>query len=657
MKTLSVRLEAASVSGGKYWEVEVEGCDYRIRFGKLGQSKDWSVKTFETNEEAMKEAEKKMRAKLKKGYAEVASETAGASTESQGQMLSFEDADALQKGELRARFEGDFESVLYFDGDLQLKGDFLSSVEKLATGEFDLIVVTGNLTVEGRIALYDYTPSLIVQGITRAETLEGGDCEVYVDTAILDFYLYGFMSDGILETGELTAPYVINYGHHLVTNLENSVSIDNYGDDPDYQFGSENIKASFVKAVLSDDYEDDEDEREVDVGKLYSRLKAKKTVLKKGAMTTQQQAHFDIGIAILAKDVELDLRARKLDAFPLRICEMSWLKRLNIGANNLGSLPAEISKLTNLEELYVDSCNLVRLPKEIGELKSLRILSVAGNLVEGEVGFALPDTIGELTALEELNISGVCGALDSGEHGFLPGVHPVILPSSMGNLRKLKKLIANYSNPVFPSEMLGMESMEEISMNGGTWLYLVVVPKGLGSFPNLKKLDLGSNFFLEIPDELCELSNLEELNLSTLYRVTKPLPDLSRLSKLRVLKFNGNSPHTGVPNTPQSILAELFTMDLPALEELAIDRWGESTSGYGDDKVVYRDVMSAELISEIGRFKKLRKIDFSFNGLQALPDSFYTLKDIEEVDFEYANFSENEQEKIMATFPNATFRF
>lgn len=70
MTEFSHYLEAESVSGGKYWDAKVDDCDFCVRFGKLGQEKEWTVKTFDSNEAALKEANKKLKAKLKKGYAE-----------------------------------------------------------------------------------------------------------------------------------------------------------------------------------------------------------------------------------------------------------------------------------------------------------------------------------------------------------------------------------------------------------------------------------------------------------------------------------------------------------------------------------------------------------------------------------------------------------
>lgn len=65
-----VYLVSRSKSGGKFWELEVEGKEMRTRYGKLGQEKSWSSKTFDSHEKAMAEGEKKANAKRRKGYVE-----------------------------------------------------------------------------------------------------------------------------------------------------------------------------------------------------------------------------------------------------------------------------------------------------------------------------------------------------------------------------------------------------------------------------------------------------------------------------------------------------------------------------------------------------------------------------------------------------------
>ncbi len=72
-------LVAESSSGGKFWEARVDGAVMSLRYGKVGQTKSWTTKSFASGEAALKEARKKMKAKVSKGYAEAeVSEDGGA---------------------------------------------------------------------------------------------------------------------------------------------------------------------------------------------------------------------------------------------------------------------------------------------------------------------------------------------------------------------------------------------------------------------------------------------------------------------------------------------------------------------------------------------------------------------------------------------------
>jgi len=53
----------------KFYEVVVDGCEMSIRYGRIGANGTCSVKTLATNEKALAEAAKKIKAKEKKGYA------------------------------------------------------------------------------------------------------------------------------------------------------------------------------------------------------------------------------------------------------------------------------------------------------------------------------------------------------------------------------------------------------------------------------------------------------------------------------------------------------------------------------------------------------------------------------------------------------------
>lgn len=66
---MSSYVVATSSTGGKFWEIEVEGCDVRTRYGKVGQTKKWSTKTYSSAEEALKQGTSALRKKMNKGYA------------------------------------------------------------------------------------------------------------------------------------------------------------------------------------------------------------------------------------------------------------------------------------------------------------------------------------------------------------------------------------------------------------------------------------------------------------------------------------------------------------------------------------------------------------------------------------------------------------
>lgn len=66
------RFEFKQGSSYKFWEIHVEGKSYTARYGKVGTEGQTQSKTLATPEKAAAEAEKKIREKVGKGYAEVA---------------------------------------------------------------------------------------------------------------------------------------------------------------------------------------------------------------------------------------------------------------------------------------------------------------------------------------------------------------------------------------------------------------------------------------------------------------------------------------------------------------------------------------------------------------------------------------------------------
>lgn len=70
------RFELVEGTSSKFWEIELEGAGFTVRFGRIGTAGQTQQKSFATPEKARAEHDKLVAEKVKKGYAEVGA-TAG----------------------------------------------------------------------------------------------------------------------------------------------------------------------------------------------------------------------------------------------------------------------------------------------------------------------------------------------------------------------------------------------------------------------------------------------------------------------------------------------------------------------------------------------------------------------------------------------------
>ncbi len=171
---------------------------------------------------------------------------------------------------------------------------------------------------------------------------------------------------------------------------------------------------------------------------------------------------------------ELDLSLLDLKKLPDSFKYLTKLKKLNLGYNDFEAFPSQIFALENLEELNLELSLIKHIPDDIRKLTKLKVLILDDNYFEG-----FPVAVTHLANLEELSIT-------SSNISFLP--------DEIANLQGLKRV--NLSS--FWSYK-HKNTISDIS--------------NLAKLPNLQSLDLEWNKVAQVPEEFCELKNLQKLNL------------------------------------------------------------------------------------------------------------------------------------------------
>jgi Leucine-rich repeat (LRR) protein len=194
---------------------------------------------------------------------------------------------------------------------------------------------------------------------------------------------------------------------------------------------------------------------------------------------------------------ELDLRRQRLRALPDdMVFSFKKLCVLNLSYNEFEEWPQAIHQLVFLECLYMNGNRLKKIDGDLGALSCLRFLFLSENqLIE------LPDTISDLISLERLILGSIYGGNDL-----------ISLPETMGNLKFLKELDVSYNKlKELPESMGSLQSLQTLSCFQNQ---LERIPASLSECKQLKSIDLGRNRLKEIPSAL--VSDLKELEYMSL---------------------------------------------------------------------------------------------------------------------------------------------
>jgi hypothetical protein len=194
------------------------------------------------------------------------------------------------------------------------------------------------------------------------------------------------------------------------------------------------------------------------------------------------------------------------------------IKKLEIRDEN-ADLLQHLERYPNLEVLSI-SCveGLAALPDSIGQLTKLKELRM-DNGNGCSMNPVLPETMGNLAALETLVLYGAQDPGEPGERGSQPAQRHKF-PRSMSQLKNLTYLD------------LGRNGLEEI-------------PRFVGDLPKLKQLGFGWNMKLKkVPSFLTGLPELTSLDLQA--DGLQDLPDfLNAVPKLAEVRMGDNHAITG----------------------------------------------------------------------------------------------------------------
>lgn len=179
-------------------------------------------------------------------------------------------------------------------------------------------------------------------------------------------------------------------------------------------------------------------------------------------------------------------------------CELPNLRRLRVESQEPLSIPASIGDLRQLQHFEIDAYYLPeRLPDAMGQLVNLESIEFGGDELYLPI---FGDWILELKQLKKLKLVA--------PHGF-PNEDGV--QEALTRLSQLESLSfhRHYVHEV-PESIGNLTALKELNLSSR----IGILPETIGQLSNLRKLGLSGNELESLPVSLARLTQLEELDLS-----------------------------------------------------------------------------------------------------------------------------------------------
>ena len=191
---------------------------------------------------------------------------------------------------------------------------------------------------------------------------------------------------------------------------------------------------------------------------------------------------------------------------------------IGIHRSVFSTLPDSIGNLSSLQVLNLSSNEISSLPDSIGNLSSLTSLNLHSNKLTD-----LPESIKKLNSLLTLSLS---------RNQFKK------LPESIIKLGSLRELVIS-GNPFvsFPVLIFNLKNLRSLEVG---YLQLSTIPESIKNLSSLQELSLYGNQLISLPDSIGDLKSLKELNLES-NRLTSLPESIYKLENLVKIRLNGNN--------------------------------------------------------------------------------------------------------------------
>lgn len=190
---------------------------------------------------------------------------------------------------------------------------------------------------------------------------------------------------------------------------------------------------------------------------------------------------------------ELFLNTNDFDLVPEQVWELRNLENLSLGGS-FETLPGVVSRLSALKGLFILDTPLRTLPDEIAELKMLEALVLSRTDLD-----TLPLKVCTLTALRRLRLDNSSSAPGKLEW----------LPDEIGNLVNLTDLnVSGHALRQIPESIGGLTQLVSLELSNN---YLTALPATIGNLHGLQLLSLEFNRLRQLPSSLANLHQLENL--------------------------------------------------------------------------------------------------------------------------------------------------